>query len=172
MSMANELLHQSDRGRRMHRLHFVWSVRDRQLVDAVHDASKAHPSLAPAKVATETEPPTREAFVLPTVFQPQLYEPPQSVGDNIVITEFYLTTGDPTIPPTPDPSSTTLLHGRPNLLEIVQRACQAAADVGGETAKAPRVAVLFCGPAKMGAALAKICRQCPQVDLHTETFEF
>ena len=171
MSMTNELLHQSDRGRRLHRLHFVWSVRDRQLVDAVHDPSKVHPSLAPTRIVTE--PPTREAFVLPASFQPQLYAPPQSVGDTTVITEFYLTTGDPTIPPTPDPFSTSLLHGRPDLLRIVQRACQAAAAaVGGETAKAPRVAVLFCGPARMGAALAKICRECPQVDLHTETFEF
>lgn len=65
-----------------------------------------------------------------------------------------------------DNMQSNIRQGRPDLNELVQRSREAIETKEG------RLAVLFCGPGKMGNGLLKVCSKFSNVDVHLESFDF
>mmetsp|Transcript_26152 Transcript_26152/g.57296 ORF Transcript_26152/g.57296 Transcript_26152/m.57296 type:complete len:563 (-) Transcript_26152:177-1865(-) len=185
-SICNSLLDQHARGRPLKKVWFVWSVRDRYLVDAMldHDgATKIAKQSMEAKEDAKATSSSTHTPVLPYSFSPSLLRDQKTsiainehgdvasnVEEEVLHTEFYLTRArsvetfdaggiNPQV-------QECLLFDRPDLQRIFAQMASIA--------KGKPVAVLGCGPAAMIKQLQKLCheRKFANFDVHTELFEF
>mmetsp|Transcript_12459 Transcript_12459/g.33024 ORF Transcript_12459/g.33024 Transcript_12459/m.33024 type:complete len:569 (-) Transcript_12459:88-1794(-) len=163
-SLANHLLEQHNRGRPIAKIFFVWTVRDKEMVDALY----------PQETANETGS-RRE---LPPAFQPDLisHNAAQSAvdegafsGSGVLRTEFYLTRPRPDTADGTAPGTTTdnLKLGRPDLAATIREIAGLAEADGGR-----RVAVMTCGPKGLVDEVKRESTKHKNCDVHAEVFEF
>jgi predicted ferric reductase len=162
-SVGKYLVNQQKLGREMHRIKFVWAVRN---VDLVEDM----PPLGGVNGRTEAQADTPRNDAAPD-------EESQYQRDKQVIeTDVYCTPGN-SISPASVPFLPFNVHsGRPDL-DAILKTLEEVAILNGEY----NVAVFGCGPSALMDQLQEACRRHSQsiidcggvnFDLHLETFEF
>jgi len=163
-AITKQLLDQHSRGRPINRIRFVWTVRDRAMLTALHELN-----YSPR---------------LPTVFTPDLL---QAQNEDINLhAEFYLTGQrysdenagqyhhrgeDDMESPQDSTQSVALKYGRPDLKTIFEE-MQVCATQNGDA----RVATLVCGPKPMVNQVKHLCHEMSCSTMHfdcsEEIFEF
>ena len=160
-SICNELLHQYKRGRPLHKVIFVWSVRDLFLIESVIECDKENIS-------------NTYTHHLPTSFQPNLIDR-QDVSEKMLENYFHLTKErdeskfeEANIKPNLQPD---LRFGRPLLSEYFERMTKFAL-----MDQQYKVAVITCGPLGMVNDVERMCSKYSTKGLsfhfHKELFEF
>lgn len=171
-SIYNSLVHEKERGRELKHVHFVWSVRQFDMIDALRD-SEGGPML-PEEV-------TRLSFQPDLVSQTSISSKTSAVqvvtdGDNdeknpILQTDFYLT-GKKQSDEDEKQLPSHVHLGRPNINQIFENMKKRAIR-NGES----HVVVCVCGPAPLVDACKEASRQfsdtCQgvQFEFHEETFD-
>lgn len=154
-SITNDLVHQYRCGRQLRKIWFVWSVRDRFLIDAMYNESTA-------------------SNRLPLSFVPDSLESISPDSEDVLYTEFYLTKAreeDQAGANIHPDVQTCLRFGRPALDTIIGEMANIA-----KNGPKKRVAVLVCGPESIIKDVRRFCRNSSskevQFDVHSETFNF
>ena len=159
-SICNDLIHQSNRGRPLKKVYFIWSVRDAFMVTSVLEYDTQYFG---DKIPQS----------LPYSFSPDLLS--ENLGQNVLDAQFYLTRArepkdyeSANIRPE---LQSCLKFGRPKLNEIFDDVHKFARSAGEN-----KVAVLTCGPDRLVKdALKTACqfsREGVYFDFHSELFEF
>eukprot|EP00794_Sanderia_malayensis_P007486 gene7486-8316_t len=159
-SICNDLISQYKRGRPLHRIFFIWSVRDAFMVSSILDYDRQYFG-------------TNIPHTLPYSFSPDLVT--ENLQESVLDAQFYLTRArepqdyeSANIHPN---LQTCLKFGRPKLDQIfAQVNAEALAN------KENRVAVLSCGPSRLVSDVMKFSnsysRNGVSFDFHSELFEF
>lgn len=194
-SICNQLLDEHARGRPLDLCYFVWSCRDKDMVESVLPSPLAS-STATSSGAESAETGAGRNRSLPMSFQPNLLKKysvspmvvkksdgKKDFGENGILeeddtihTEFYLTKAkneselrDSNVR---DKAKSVLRYGRPDIENLFNTMLSVAKEKGVR-----RVAVLTCGPAGLVASVVGQAQllnlKCGvQFDVHKETFAF
>lgn len=171
-SILNDLIAQQDNGRKLRKVYFLWSVKDRALVDSIS------PDLM------ESSGPLLDSVHTPLSFQPGMEGIPSKVASKDVFeNRFYLTkvrSEDHYKEGNIDPASQPWLKfGRPDIPALFDEAREALLEdlkKSGESNAKPRVAVCVCGPPGLVSNVQDCCRLSTGTkvvfDCHAEVFDF
>ena len=168
-SISNELLDCHRRGRPLQRLWFLWTVRDRllEIVDTTRDGKMQYKD---------------NRLDLPMAFQPNLLsaevaDTQQGPAKASPLFAQYFLTGEAALSDTEAGRAGTHKHvhlGRPDLSQQLVNLKECIR--GEQHHQRINVAVLFCGPPKMGEDLHRACKDITdgtvQFDFHSEVFAF
>eukprot|EP00301_Raphidiophrys_heterophryoidea_P002083 c10977_g1_i1.p1 GENE.c10977_g1_i1~~c10977_g1_i1.p1 ORF type:complete len:436 (-),score=92.38 c10977_g1_i1:197-1504(-) len=176
-SICNDLIDQNKRGRPIKKIFFVWTVRDRQMIDAVYDANeaaKASPGRLPSAFTPDVL--ERHSTAPGSLMTPNSIDP---TNDREVLhTEFFMTKmRRESMPHVQDHMKSFLRFDRPSLPTIFDSLhAFASAQKTQDQSGAVRVAVLVCGPPSLISETRDMChtkaRDGVVFDFHGETFEF
>jgi len=169
-SVGKHLVNQLKQGRNLHRLKFVWAVRDMNLVDGIPPLGGVN-----GNSKTQTEPP--RSIVNTDPKGEILVEEDEKFyrSDQVIQTDIYHTEGVAGDLVDSGERPYNLCYGRPDL-DVIFKQIEGEAVLNGVS----NVAVIGCGPASFMLALRAACRQHSQsvmdcggvnFDLHLETFE-
>ena len=179
-SIFNTLTHEEENGRELKKVHFVWAVREMEIVKTMNQVAVTErlggKSFQPNLVAEEQVFNNNGDLEVQANFDD--YPTKSTKRSEITKVDYYLTDGD--YAPDDDDSESLSIKsnvtlGRPDIMEIVEQMKKAALEMGES-----HVAVCVCGPSRMIDACREACRkatdQCSsngvRFDLHEEIFEF
>lgn len=185
-SLYNKLIAQAEEGRALRKVFFVWSVKDKALVDSMSpdmlESSKVSTDLTPLSFQPSMSGMTKSSVVTPFASSGDTDAVDEKLvksGDLIFENRFHLTSvrnevdfKKANIDPVAQP---WLTFGRPDIAAIFGEArALLKGRVGGEE-KTPHVAVCVCGPTGMVSSVQDLCRLSRGDDVvfdcHAEVFD-
>lgn len=164
-SICNDLIYQVEhQGRPIKKIYFLWSVRDKEVVDALSDSSPKH------LVANRFTPDLLHRGSVRNLLDAEMGKSRLDNNDYLY-TDYYVTNTKATIERIPN-----IKLGRPDLNQVFERMRTFALKQGER-----HVAVCVCGPSQLVEEV-KVCgrkystsafqRDGVRFDVHTEVFEF
>ena len=173
-SITNDLLHQSENGRDLKKLVFVWAVRDKAIYDTMTATSHVPDQDNQPIMVNDTPPPPASSNFVPMLVRAsssKVFTDESPDEDGVILhSEFYQTQKKKDTV-AEEGNAMKLIAGRPDICKMMTK-MRAYAKKSNES----RVAVLVCGPEKMVSNVRELCGSLSDgdvaFDFHSETFDF